>query len=418
MRDVLTIILGGGQGARLWPLTRYRAKPAVPVAGNFRLIDVPISNALHAGLNEIYVLTQFNSESLHRHIARTYRFDAFSSGFVNILAAEQSVENRDWYQGTADAVRKHIGRLTETGASDAIILSGDQLYLMDLVGFLAQHRESGADLTIAVTPVDAAVAPDLGLMRMDSDRRIVEFVEKPQDPDVIDRMKVSSTTAETTSAPTGSVLASMGIYAFKLEALMDILDSNDGDDFGRDLIPHAVGNRPVSGFVHDGYWRDIGTISSFHEASIELTQRLPALNLYDPAFPIYTHPRYLPGSKVTDCKIYESVLADGAIVQGSELTSSIIGVRGVVRSGTKIEHSVIMGANHFEDETPEGAIPLGVGHNCHIRNAIVDMDVRIGDGCQLVNAEGQHHADTEHWSIRDGIIVVPKGAVIPPGTVV
>ena len=418
MRDVLTIILGGGQGARLWPLTRYRAKPAVPVAGNFRLIDVPISNALHAGLNEIYVLTQFNSESLHRHIARTYRFDAFSSGFVNILAAEQSVENRDWYQGTADAVRKHIGRLTETGASDAIILSGDQLYLMDLVGFLDQHRESGADLTIAVTPVDAAVAPDLGLMRMDSNRRIVEFVEKPQDPEVIDRMKVDSATAAITSAPAGSVLASMGIYAFKLEALISILDSDDGDDFGRDLIPHAVGNRPVSGFVHDGYWRDIGTISSFHEASIELTQRLPALNLYNPAFPIYTHPRYLPGSKVTDCKIYESVLADGAIVQGSELTSSIIGVRGVVRSGTKIERSVIMGANHFEDEAPEGVIPLGVGHNCHIRNAIVDMDVRIGDGCQLVNAGGQKHADAEHWSIRDGIIVVPKGAVIPPGTVV
>ena len=420
MRDVLTVILGGGQGSRLWPLTRDRAKPAVPVAGKFRLIDIPISNSLRAGFDEILVLTQFNSESLHRHIAQTYRFDAFSSGYVNILAAEQSTENRDWYQGNADAVRQHINRLADTGATDIVILSGDQLYLMDLESCVAQHREVDADLTIAVNPVTPEEAPDLGIMRMDSERRIVEFVEKPQEPSEIERLRLDVATVEATSVPTepGMLLASMGIYIFKIEVLVELLREQAGDDFGRELIPPAVGRYNVFGQVHRGYWRDIGTIGSFHEANIELTHQLPGLNLYDPDFPIYTHPRFLPGSKITDCQVYESVLSDGSIIQGSQLTNSIIGVRAVIKSGTTIERSIVMGAGSFEDEPPPGAIPLGIGHNCHIRNAIIDMDVRIGDGCRLINEDGVQEADGEGWHIRDGVIVIPKGATILPDTVV
>jgi len=420
MGDVLTVILGGGQGTRLWPLTRDRAKPAVPIAGKFRLIDIPISNSLRAGFDEVLVLTQFNSESLHRHIAQTYRFDTFSSGYVNILAAEQSTENRDWYQGNADAVRQHLRRLLNTGASDVIILSGDQLYLMDLESCMTRHREVHADLTIAVNPATPEEAPDLGIMRMDSNRRIVEFVEKPHEASEIERLRLDAATVEATSVPTepGMLLASMGIYIFKIEVLVELLREHEGDDFGRELIPQAVGSYDVFGQVHRGYWRDIGTIGSFHEANIELTHRMPGLNLYNPNFPIYTHPRFLPGSKITDCQIYESVLSDGSIIQGSQVTNSIIGVRAVVRSGSTIERAVVMGAGHFEDEPPPGRIPLGIGHDCRIRNAIIDMDVRIGDGCRLVNEGGQQEADGPGWHIRDGVIVVPKGATVRSGTVV
>lgn len=420
MGRVVTAILGGGQGARLWPLTRDRAKPAVPLAGKFRLIDIPISNSLRAGIDRIYVLTQFNSESLHRHIAQTYRFDAFSAGFVNILAAEQSLENRDWYQGTADAVRQNLRRLCEGDPSEVVILSGDQLYLMDLAAVVETHRRLGADLTIAVTPVSGDEAQDLGIMRLDDRQRVVDFVEKPTDPDVIDRFVLDSETVAATGldADPGSLLASMGIYVFNTDALIRLFDDHEGDDFGKELIPHAVNDFDVVGYSHRGYWRDIGTIGAFHEASLELTHQLPALNLYDPDFPIYTHPRFLPGSKVTECSVHESILTDGSIIGGSEIASSIIGVRAVVRSGSKIERSVVMGATSFEAAPPDGALALGVGHDCHIRNAIIDMDVRIGDGCRLTNESAVDQADGDGWHIRDGIIVVPKGATIPAGTVV
>jgi len=420
MGDALTVILGGGQGTRLWPLTRDRAKPAVPIAGKFRLIDVPISNSLRAGFDKILVLTQFNSESLHRHIAQTYRFDMFSSGYVNILAAEQSIDNRDWYQGNADAVRQHLGRLVDTGASDIVILSGDQLYLMDLEACVAKHRKAGADLTIAVNPVAPNDASDLGIMRMDTSRRIVEFVEKPQEASEIERLRLDAETVQATSAPTepGMLLASMGIYLFKIEVLVGLLQEHEGDDFGRDLIPQAVDRYDVLGDVHSGYWRDIGTIGSFHDANVELTHQLPGLNLYDPNFPIYTHPRFLPGSKITDCRIFESVLSDGSIVQGSRVASSIVGVRAVIRSGSTIERSVIMGAGDFEDEPPPGLTSQGIGHDCHIRNAIIDMDARIGDGCRLINDGAVQEADGDGWHIRDGVIVVPKGATVRSGTVV
>lgn len=414
MRDVVTAILGGGRGTRLWPLTRDRAKPAVRVAGKFRLIDIPISNSIHAGVDRIFVLTQFNSASLHSHIARTYRFDAFSAGFVNILAAEQSMENADWYQGTADAVRQNLRRLIESNPSDVIILSGDQLYLMDLRRFVVDHRELGADLTIAVSPVDRKQAPELGLMRLGRDRRLGEFVEKPVDAEVLDAFTLDAATVEATGveAEPGSLLASMGIYVFKAEKLIELFDRYRGDDFGKDLIPQAVAEMDVRGFVHGGYWRDIGTIGAFHEASIELTQRLPALNLYDPALAVYTRPRFLPGVKVIDCHVFESVLSDGAILEGAELSRSIIGIRSVVRSGSVIDRAVVMGASHYEDAPPPGEPPLGIGRDCTIVNAIIDTDARVGDGARIVNREGVHEADGDSWFIRDGVIVVPRHAVI------
>ena len=302
-----------------------------------------------------------------------------------------------------------------------MILSGDQLYLMDLAGFVAEHRARNADLTIALNPVQPAEAGALGIMRVDRSRRIVEFVEKPQDPAEVERLTLDAETVEATGvdADPGTLLASMGMYVFKTEVLVGLLAGYAGHDFGKELIPAAVKDFNVFGFSHRGYWRDIGTIGSFHEASIELTQQLPALNLYDPDFPIYTHPRFLPGSKVTDCHVYEAILCDGSIVYGSKVTNSIIGVRAVVRSGTTIERSVVMGAGWFEDRAPNAWLPaLGIGHGCHIRNAIIDMDVRIGDGCRLVNQAGVRQADGKGWHIRDGIIVVPKGAVVDPGTVV
>jgi len=420
MRDVVTAILGGGRGARLWPLTRDRAKPAVPVAGKYRLIDIPISNSIDAGIDRIFVLTQFNSASLHRHIARTYRFDAFSTGFVNILAAEQSMENTDWYQGTADAVRQNLQRLTEPGPSEIVILSGDQLYLMDLDRFVARHREVDADLTIAVKPVSPEEARALGIMRLDRRGRLVEFVEKPQDPDTVGRLTLDAETVAATGvdADPGSLLASMGIYVFRTEVLVDLLESHDGDDFGRDLIPKVVEASDVYGYVHRGYWRDIGTIGAFHQASLELTHQLPSLNLYDPDRPVYTRPRFLPPVKVTDCRIYESLLSDGAILSGSEITRSIIGIRSVVRPGSVVERSVVMGNRYYEDDDPDGEIPLGVGHNCLISDAIIDTDVRIGDGSRLANREGVWEADGDGFFIREGVIVVPRKETIPPGTVV
>jgi len=417
MRDVVTAILGGGRGSRLWPLTRDRAKPAVPVAGKYRLIDIPISNSIDAGIDRVFVLTQFNSASLHRHIARTYRFDSFSSGFVNILAAEQRMGDTSWYQGTADAVRQNIDRLVETDPTEVVILSGDQLYLMDLKRFVEEHRASGADLTIAVSPVNREEAESLGIMRLDRRGRLVEFVEKPNEDSILDRMALDKPTIDASGidAEPGSLLASMGIYVFRTEALVDLL-ATEGDDFGKNLIPRAVDESDVFGFVHRGYWRDIGTIGSFHAASLELTHQLPALNLYDTDRPVYTRPRFLPPVKVNDCRIYESLLADGSILSGSEIRRSVVGIRSLVRSGSVIERTILMGNRSYPDGSP--GIPLGIGHDCEIRDAIIDSDACIGDGCRLVNPEGVREADGDGWYIRDGIIVVPRLQVIPPGTVV
>jgi len=423
MEKVITAILGGGQGSRLWPLTRHRAKPAVPVGGKFRLIDIPISNSLHAGIDRIFVITQFNSASLHRHIAQTYRFSAFSNGFVNILAAELTEERKTWYQGTADAVRQCIPRMFEAETTpETLILSGDQLYLMNIGDFIRLHRERKADITIAVKPVPRADAPAMGILRLDPSGRVSEFVEKPKEEAQLDVLALDDQTQAALGfpAPQGSYLASMGIYIFRTEVLRELLLGTDVLDFGREVIPQALADYNVIAFPHDGYWADIGTIPSFHQANLDLTLPLPPLNLYDPELRIFTHPRFLPGTKVNECFVRYSILSEGSILSGSSITDSIIGIRAVVRAGSTVERSIIMGANTWEPEPPPDSakIPVGIGRDCVIRNAILDFNASVGDGCRLVNANGVQHADGDNYSIREGIIVVHKNAVIPPGTII
>jgi glucose-1-phosphate adenylyltransferase len=421
MEKVVTAILGGGQGSRLWPLTRHRAKPAVPIGGKFRLIDIPISNSLHAGVDRIFVITQFNSASLNRHIAQTYRFSAFSLGFVNILAAELTEERTDWYQGTADAIRQCLPRLLEPNPPEVLILSGDQLYMMNIAELFQTHRTRRADLTIAVKPVTREEAPGFGILRLDPSGRIIEFVEKPKDPAVLDELALDAQTQAALGfpAPQGSYLASMGIYVFRPEVLTELLVGSSTVDFGREVIPQSLDDYKVYAYPYEGYWTDIGTIPSFHKANLELTLPLPPLNMYDPELRIFTHPRFLPGTKVNECFVRCSILSEGSILSGSRVTDSIIGVRAVVREGAIIERTVVMGANSWES-LPDGSsqIPLGIGRDCHISNAILDFNVRIGDGCRLVNEAGVQHADGENYAIRDGIIVVMKNAVLPPGTVI
>lgn len=423
MKRVVTAILGGGQGARLYPLTKHRAKPAVPVGGKFRLIDIPISNSLHAGIDKVYVLTQFNSESLHRHIAQTYRFDVFRGGFVNILAAEQSLENRDWYQGTADAVRQNITRLIEDNRpTEVLILSGDQLYLMDMRRFVMTHREREADVTIAVKPVSRAEAPGFGILRLDRSGRVVEFVEKPTTPEALDALALDESTRDALGfpAPPGSFLASMGIYTFRPEILREMLVGSPYTDFGKEVIPASLESCRVFAFPYDGYWTDIGTIPSFHQANLALTLPLPPLDLYDPDYRIYTHARFLPGTKINHCAVTASVLCEGSIITGARILDSIVGIRAVVRAGSTLERSIVMGANTFEriSEAKLHDIPIGIGRDCQIRNAIIDFNARIGDGCRLLNEAGIVEAETENYAIRGGIIVVPKGAELAPGTVI
>lgn len=421
MKDVVSVILGGGQGSRLWPLTQHQAKPAVPVAGKFRLIDVPISNSLHAGIDQIYVLTQFNSASLHRHIAQTYRFDAFRSGAVNILAAEQSLSNRDWYQGTADAVRKNLDRLTDGNPSEILILSGDQLYVLRMREFLESHRSRHADLSIAVKPVPRSEASALGIMRIDETGRIVEFVEKPKREEDLARLTLDAQTIARLGlkAEPGTLLASMGIYTFKTSVLQTIFrEDTSAADFGKEIIPGAISRFHVQSFLYYDYWRDIGTIPAFHEANIELTRPDPPLNLYHPEFPIYTHARFLPGTKVWNCQIENSVLCEGSVLRGARIVDSVIGIRSMVREGTVIEESVVMGTTSDQSSRDSDQVKIGVGRDCRIHKAIIDVGARIGDGCQLVNSRGLVDHDDESYCIRGGIIVVPAMSVVPPGTVV
>lgn len=420
MKSVVTAILGGGQGSRLWPLTQHRAKPAVPVAGKFRLIDIPISNSLHAGIDQIFVLTQFNSAGLHRHIAQTYRFDVFNQGFVNILAAEQSLENRDWYQGTADAVRKNLGRLTFNNPRDILVLSGDQLYQLRMRKFVGSHRDREADLSIAVKPVPRDQASGLGIMRVDETGRIVEFVEKPKDPEVLDRLTLDARTIEKLGldAEPGTLLASMGMYVFRSDVLKDMLTRDDSEDFGGEVIPKAIRDFRVFGYLYSGYWRDIGTIPAFHEANLELTEPDPPLNLYHPEYPIYTHARFLAGLKIRDCTVSNSVLCEGSVLMGSSIRRSVVGIRTLLRSGTDIDETIIMGTSQGERTRVEDEVPIGIGRDCSIRRAIIDTGARIGDGCRLLNEAGHEDYDGDGYCIRGGIIVVPRDSIVPPGTVI
>ncbi len=420
MRDVVTAILGGGQGQRLWPLTRERAKPAVPFGGKFRLIDIPISNSLHAGCDRIYVLTQFNSASLHHHIAQAYRFDVFRGGFVHILAAEQGTGRRDWYEGTADAIRQNLPRLVEGRTRDVLILSGDQLYLMRLDRFIDLHRRTDAEISVAVKPVSKEEATGLGCLRVDAEGRIVEFVEKPKDPAVLDRLALDEATLRRFGADVapGRVLASLGIYLFRSDILRRVLEGTTEPDFGRDVLPKAIHVHRVQSFFHTGYWRDIGTIAAFHEASLDLTRPLPPLNLYDPDRPIYTHARFLPGTKINRCQVEQSILCEGSIITEATVSNSIVGIRAVVRQGTTIEDGVVFGARSFEPDGPAEPVPLGIGRDVRIRRAIVDFDTRIGDGARILNERGVSEADGPNYFIRGGIVVIPRGAAIAPGTVI
>jgi glucose-1-phosphate adenylyltransferase len=415
MQDVMGVILGGGQGQRLYPLTKFRSKPAVPLAGKYRLIDIPISNCLNSQINRVFVLTQFNSASLNKHIVQTYKFDMFSGGFVDILAAEQTPDNPNWFQGTADAVRKSIKHLLPyEDVNHIIILSGDQLYQMDLRHIVQFHKANNAEVTIATVPVASDAASGLGILKVGPDRRVVAFKEKPRSEDLSD-MKCQEG---------GHCLASMGIYVFSRRLLVDLLAKSSAADFGKDLIPSTIDHYRVFAYVFNGYWEDIGTIRSFYEANLALVDASPRFNLYDLNMPLYTHPRNLPGSKLNNCNIHQSIISEGCILNGADIKHSIIGVRSRIGGGTTIKHSVIMGADRFEtaDQLEENAAKkmpnIGIGNHCTIINAIIDKDVRIGDNVSILNAHNLQEKDDENYNIRDGIIIIPKGSWIRSGTVI
>jgi glucose-1-phosphate adenylyltransferase len=418
MLDVMGVVLGGGQGKRLYPLTKLRSKPAVPLGGKYRLIDIPISNCLNSQINKIFVLTQFNSASLNRHIVQTYKFDMFNGGFVDILAAEQTPDNPNWYQGTADAVRQNIKHLIPFADVDyAIILSGDQLYQMDYRAIIDFHKKSHADITIAAKPVSAEEASGLGIMKVQQNGRAVAFMEKPKAAELQESRFARS-------AEDPRFLASMGIYVFHKQLLVDILTESTAVDFGKELIPQALEKYRVMAYVFDGYWEDIGTIRSFYEANLALTGVAPKFRFYDLNMPIFTRPRNLPGSKLNYCTIHHSIIAEGCVLNGAGITHSIIGVRSRIGNGTTIKHSIIMGADRFEtaeqiEENAAKKIPnIGIGNHCTIINAIIDKEVRIGDNVSIINAHNLQEKDDENYFIRDGIIVVPKGALIRNGTVI
>jgi glucose-1-phosphate adenylyltransferase len=409
MNDILALILAGGRGSRLYPLNKLRSKPAVPIAGKYRLIDIPISNCINSGLFRIDVLTQFNSHSLHRHITQTYQFDTFHTGFVEILAAEQTPESNDWYQGNADAVRKQLFQLRSARSKYVLVLAGDHLYRMDYGPMAKFHWERDADITVAVQPVRRADASSLGILKRNQEGCITDFVEKPTDPEVLSKFLSRADEQR-------PFLCSMGIYLFKTEALIDLLTDNPGfDDFGRDIIPFAIKNLNVCGFDFDGYWRDIGTIRAFYETNLDLTTATPAFNFYDTKNPIYTHSRLLPGSTVADSLLKDVLLAEGCRIQKAEITHSVIGVRSVISSGTVIKDSVIMGADYYATEQP-GQPPIGIGPNCHIEGAIIDKNARIGADVTIRPFPLGTDIVTENWTVQDGIVVVPKDTILPPGT--
>jgi len=410
MNDVLGIIMGGGRGSRLHPLTKMRSKPAVPIAGKYRLIDIPISNCINSGIFRVAILTQYNSVSLHRHISQTYNFDVFHTGWVEILAAEQTPETADWYQGTADAVRKQLFEIQASGAEYVLILAGDHLYRMDYREMAEFHWENDADITVAVQPVARSEASRLGILKREADGRISAFVEKPKDPKVQDQF-VSR------DDPERPLLGSMGNYMFKTSVLFDLLTHfPKHDDFGGDIIPEAIRSHKVYGFDFDGYWEDIGTIRSFYETNLKLTSSNPPFNFYDPKAPIYTHARFLPGSIVEDSNLREVLIAEGCRIRKAEITHSIVGIRSQVAEGTVIKDSILMGADYYEPKKHRGTTPLGIGKNCHIECAILDKNVQVGDGVVIRPFPRDKDIDHELYFVRDGIVVIAKDTTIPAGT--
>jgi glucose-1-phosphate adenylyltransferase len=411
-KDILAVVMGGGQGTRLYPLTKVRAKPAVPIAGKYRLIDIPISNCINSRIDRIAILTQFNSVSLHRHITRTYNFDPFHSGWVQIWAAEQTNLSNTWYQGTADAVRQQMFEIHSTGSEYTLILAGDHLYRMDYRR-MAQHMwEKGGDISIALQPVPLASASQLGLLKRGKDDRITDFVEKPQDP-TIQQSFISS------DNPDRPLLGSMGIYLFKTAVLDQLLRELDVDDFGKEVIPHAIHTHNVVGYEFTGYWEDIGTIRAFYQANLDLTLPSPPFNFYDVNHPIYTHARFLPGTTVAGAELKNVSLADGCTIGKAEISHSVIGLRSQIMDGAIIKNTVMMGADYYEEIGQENeAVPIGVGKNSTIEGAILDKDARIGEGVIIKPFPPGTEVEGESWFIRDGIVVIPKSVVVPPGTII
>lgn len=424
-KKVLAVIMGGGRGTRLYPLTMERCKPAVPLAGKYRLVDIPISNCLNSGVNRIFLLTQFHTASLHRHIQVAYHFDPFGGGFVDILSAEQTEKSVDWYQGTADAVRRNLQHFRSFEHDLVIILSGDQLYRMDFSEVIDAHVKSGADVTISAIPFPASKVEGLGLMRVNDDLAIQEFVEKPKDPAVIESLAISPKLEARLKNKSDEkhCLASMGIYVFNRKALAEALN-NTMTDFGKEVIPALLGNKKLNAHIFEGYWEDIGTVRAFFETNIAITAPLPPFNFYDPRAPIYTKDRYLPASKINKCKINHVVVGDGCIIQGCTINHSVVGIRSSVGEGSQLDQVVMMGADFYE--TPEQHVAnaklnipnLGVGSNCRIRHTIIDKNARIGDDVTL-SPDGKTDGIYAHGIvIRDGVLVVPKGTLVPNGATV
>lgn len=418
--DIVTVILGGGAGTRLFPLTKDRAKPAVPLAGKYRLVDIPISNCLNSELRRIFVLTQFNSSSLHRHIQESYRFDGFSPGFVEILAAQQRTDRESWYQGTADAVRQNLVHLDDYPHRLVLILSGDQLYRMNYRALLEKHVSSGAEVTVATTPVLPAAARAFGIMQMAPDGRVTRFVEKPSDPDLLASLRVDWGAVPELDEQTNpdSLPASMGIYVFDRAVLADSLGGLEAD-FGKHVIPKLIESRRVYAFQHQGYWEDIGTIRSFYEANLDLCAPLPKFNFYDATAPIYTHARYLPATKIIKSRIELSIIADGCVINDALIEHSLVGVRSRIEAGATIRDSLVMGADYFETpdgRAPEGAPPIGIGRGAWIERTIVDKNARIGDDVRISPDGKPAEFDGPNFHVRDGLVVIPKGGVVMSGT--
>jgi glucose-1-phosphate adenylyltransferase len=423
--SVLGVILGGGQGRRLFPLTKERAKPAVPLAGKYRLVDIPISNCINSGLKRVYLLTQFNSASLHRHVTASFKFDQFSNGFVEILAAEQTLTDTSWYQGTADAVRKNLIHLLNHDFDYLLILSGDQLYRMDFRQILTQHVATKADLTVATIPVRRREIASLGIMQMEEDFQIQRFVEKPTDPAVQDSLRLSRDWYGRLGIQSDEdlFLASMGIYVFDREVLAELLD-NDYADFGKHIIPGAIKTHRVYSHVFQGYWEDIGTIRSFFEANLELTSMLPRFNFFDMSAPIFTRPRFLPSCKINGATVEHSLIADGCILNNARIRHSLVGLRSLVGEGSDLYRTVVMGSDYYEDAASiaqheaEGRPRIGIGRGTRIENAIIDKNSRIGDHCVISPAGKPADADHPLYYVRDGIVIIPKSGCIPHGTVI
>ncbi|OHE72326.1 MAG: glucose-1-phosphate adenylyltransferase [Verrucomicrobia bacterium GWC2_42_7] len=422
--NVCCIIMGGGRGSRLYPFTQVRCKPAVPLGGKYRIVDIPISNCLNAGYNKIYLLTQFNTESLHRHVHESYRFDSFGGGFVEILSAEQTESDENWYQGTADAVRQNLKHIPLSDDSLVLILSGDQLYRMDLELLIKQHIQTKADVTIATKAMPISRASEFGVMRTEKDLSVSAFYEKPKDPSVTQSVIIDKTLRSTLKDPSDTpyCLISMGIYVFNVSVLKKVLDSKD-KDFGKEVIPNLVGKSRLYSYIFDDYWEDIGTVSSFFEANLMLTDSLPIFNFFDEINPIYSRARHLPGSKLNSCTVEHTVVCDGCIISQANLHRCVIGSRSIIRENSQLENVFMMGADHFEsmDEMAinksKGIPDIGIGKNCYIRNAIIDRNARIGDNVRL-SPEGKSPSFQQgSIYVRDGVLCIAKNGVVPDNTI-